>query len=309
MPFSLETQEEQEVTLAFAIQQLANAVALGSAYGLIALGYTIVFGVLRLFNLAHGDMCMLVAFLATWGVLEWGLPSAVSFVLAGVMTVVAGVILERVAYRPLRDARIAQLTSTMAVSLLLKSVIIVFFSARTKPFPIPKALQTVFQVGGATIPAVTAVIAVVSAILLPTLAYLVNRTKMGRAMRAVSTDIETTELMGIDTDRAISSAFALAMCCAVAGGFMWASKYPAVHPYSGDIPGMKAFVAAVVGGIGSLPGALLGGFLLGLGEIALVALRPDLSNWRDVLVYGVLILFLLFRPGGLFNVPVREEKV
>ena len=297
------------MALRLLVQHAANAIALGSAYGMIALGYTIVFGILGLVNMAHGDLCMLASFLATWGVLVWTLPLPASLALAAIITIVAGVTIERVAYKPLRAYPVSQLTSAMAISVFLQNFVTVVFSPKHKVFPIPAVLTRVLHIADIAVPVATLFIIAACAILLVLLAYVVTRTKFGRAMRSISEDPEVTQLMGVDINRAISYSFALSTAFAVAGGFMWALKFPKVYPLFGVMPGLKAFVGAVVGGVGSIPGALLGGFVLGFAEIMFMALAPHLSRWRDVFVYVVLILFLLFRPGGLFNVSVREEKV
>lgn len=291
------------------IQYLANGVALGSMYALVAIGYTIIYGVVGLINMAHGDFFMTGAFLAMWGVLVWTLPWPVTFIGAAVVTVLLGVAVERIAYRPLRRAKVSAFIGAISISIILQNVFVVFFTPKSKPFPHPVVLDGVMQFGEVAIPISTPVIVVVSIILFLLLSWIVTGTKVGRAMRALSKDLETTQLMGVNTDRIISFAFALSTAFAVAGAYLWCSKFPYVDPFTGAIPGLKAFIGAVIGGIGSIPGALLGGFLLGLGEVLLVAFLPALTPFRDIFAYGILILFLLFRPGGLFNVKVREEKV
>jgi branched-chain amino acid transport system permease protein len=291
------------------IQYLANGVALGSMYALVAIGYTIIYGVVGLINMAHGDFFMTGAFLAMWGVLVWTLPWPVTFIGAAVVTVLLGVAVERIAYRPLRRAKVSAFIGAISISIILQNVFVVFFTPKSKPFPHPVVLDGVMQFGEVAIPISTPVIVGVSIILFLLLSWIVTGTKVGRAMRALSKDLETTQLMGVNTDRIISFAFALSTAFAVAGAYLWCSKFPYVDPFTGAIPGLKAFIGAVIGGIGSIPGALLGGFLLGLGEVLLVAFLPALTPFRDIFAYGILILFLLFRPGGLFNVKVREEKV
>jgi branched-chain amino acid transport system permease protein len=191
----------------------------------------------------------------------------------------------------------------------LQNLFVVLFTSRSKPFPHPKLLDRVLHYGEVALPVVTLAIVVVSAIFFLILSYIVTKTKMGRAMRAVSKDLEAAELMGVDSDRVIAFSFILSTAFAAVGAFMYCSKFPYVDPFTGVIPGLKAFIAAVMGGIGSIPGALVGGFILGLGEIMLVAFMPSLTSYRDIFAYLILILFLLFRPGGIFNVKVREEKV
>jgi branched-chain amino acid transport system permease protein len=159
------------------------------------------------------------------------------------------------------------------------------------------------------LPVVNIAIVIVSALLFLILTYIVTRTDIGRAMRAISKDLEAAQLMGVDPNKIIAFSFILSTSFAAIGAFMYCSKFPYVDPFTGVIPGLKAFIGAVVGGIGSIPGAMVGGFLLGLAEIMLVAFMPTMSSYRDIFAYLILILFLLFRPGGIFNVKVREEKV
>lgn len=291
------------------VQYLANGVALGSMYALIAIGYTIIYGVVGLINMAHGDFFMVAAFLAMWGTLRLSLPWYVSFALAAVITVLLGLVVERIAYKPLRNVKISSFIGAISVSFLLQNLFVVLFTSRSKPFPHPKLLDRVLHYGEVALPVVTLVIVVVSAVFFLILSYIVTKTKIGRAMRAVSKDLEAAELMGVDPDRVIAFSFALSTAFAAVGAFMYCSKFPYVDPFTGVIPGLKAFIAAVMGGIGSIPGALVGGFILGLGEILLVAFMPSLTSYRDIFAYLILILFLLFRPGGIFNVKVREEKV
>ncbi len=291
------------------LQFLAFGVSLGATYALIAIGYTVVYGVLGLINIAHGDFFMLAGFVAMWSVFKYDLPMPAAFLLGTIVVPILGIVVERVAYRPLRDFKISAFTSTVAVSFFLESVVIIFFTARAHAFPVPSFLERVINIAGITVSMVTVFIIAVSALLFLVLSYVVTRTKIGRAMRALSKDLEATKLMGVNTDRVVSFAFALATLYAAVAAFMWGFKFPAFDAYSGIIPGLKGFVGAIIGGIGSIPGALLGGFLLGLAEILLVAFFPNLSGWRDIFAYGLMIMFLLFRPGGIFNVRVREEKV
>jgi branched-chain amino acid transport system permease protein len=293
----------------FFVQYLANGVALGSMYALIAIGYTIVYGVVRLINMAHGDFFMVAAFLTAWGVAHFALPWYVAFILATIVTVCVGLLAERIAYRPLRKVRISSFIGATSVSFILQNSFVVFFTARSKSFPHPEFLDRVLHFGAVSIPVVTIFIVAVSAILFLLLSYIVTRTKMGRAMRAVSKDMEAAMMVGVDPDRVIAFAFVLSTTFASAGAFLWCSRFPFVSPFTGVIPGLKAFIGAVMGGIGSIPGALVGGFLLGLAEIMLVAFLPSLTGFRDIFAYMLLILFLVFRPGGIFNVKVREEKV
>jgi branched-chain amino acid transport system permease protein len=291
------------------LQYLINGVALGALYALIAIGYTIIYGVVGLINMAHGDFFMVAAFLTMWGVLQYNLPWYVAFAIAAVITVLLGLLVEKVAYKPLREQKTSSFIGAISVSFLIQNFFVVVFTSRSKPFPHPEILDQVLTFGKVALPVVNIAIVLVSAILFLALFYVVTKTKWGRAMRAISKDMEAAQLMGVDPNKIIAFAFILSTSFAAVGAFMYCSKFPYVDPFTGVIPGLKAFIGAVMGGIGSIPGAMVGGFLLGLAEIMLVAFFPELTSFRDIFAYIILILFLLFRPGGIFNVKVREEKV
>jgi branched-chain amino acid transport system permease protein len=291
------------------LQFLVNGIALGSLYALIAIGYTIIYGVVQLINAAHGEFFMVTAFLTMWGVMQYGMPWYVSFAIAMLIVVALGLFVDRVAYRPLREQKTSSFIGAISVSFLLQNLFVVLFTSRAKPFPHPVILDQVLNFGNVALPVVNIFIVAVSIILFLMLFFLVTRTDIGRAMRAVSKDIEVAQLMGVNPNKIIAFAFILSTSFAAVGAFMYCSKFPYVDPFTGVIPGLKAFIGAVMGGIGSIPGAMVGGFILGLGEIMIVAFFPDLTSFRDIIAYIILILFLLFRPGGIFNVRVREEKV
>lgn len=291
------------------LQFLVNGIALGSLYALIAIGYTIIYGVVQLINAAHGEFFMVTAFLTMWGVMQYGMPWYVSFAIAMLIVVALGLFVDRVAYRPLREQKTSSFIGAISVSFLLQNLFVVLFTSRAKPFPHPAILDEVLTFGNVAVPVVNIFIVAVSVILFLLLFFLVIYTDIGRAMRAVSKDIEVAQLMGVNPNKIIAFAFILSTSFAAVGAFMYCSKFPYVDPFTGVIPGLKAFIGAVMGGIGSIPGAMVGGFILGLGEIMIVAFFPDLTSFRDIIAYVILILFLLFRPGGIFNVRVREEKV
>ena len=295
--------------LSLFLQFLVNGIALGSLYALIAIGYTIIYGVVGLINMAHGEFFMVAAFLTMWGVMTYNLPWYISFPIAMIITVLLGLLVDRVAYKPLRNMKTSSFIGAISISLLLQNFFIVAFTPRSKPFPHPAILDGVILLGDVALPVVNIAIVVVSTILFLILSFIVTKTDIGRAMRAVSKDLEASQLMGVNPNRVIAFAFILSTSFAAVGAFMYCSKFPYVDPFTGAIPGLKAFIGAVIGGIGSIPGAMVGGFLLGLGEIMLIAFFPTLTSFRDVFTYLILILFLLFRPGGIFNVKVREEKV
>jgi branched-chain amino acid transport system permease protein len=292
------------------LQQLINGLSLGSLYALIAIGYTLVYGILRLINFAHGDLLMVAAYIAVMGVGLFAWPWPVAFGLAIGLTGLMGVLLERGAYRPLRRApRISLLISAIAASFLLENLVLVMAGGRAKPFPVPRILAGAVSWDGLCVPRLSLIIPLVTAALLVALFLIINRTAVGRAMRAIARDLETVSLMGINVNRIIAFTFLVGSLLAGAGGILWAMKYPQVNPFMGILPGLKAFIAAVLGGIGNVTGAVLGGLLLGLLEVMIVALFPAWAGYRDAVALTLLIVILLVRPTGLLGEDLSEEKL
>jgi branched-chain amino acid transport system permease protein len=292
------------------LQQLINGLSLGSLYALIALGYTMVYGILRLINFAHGDLIMVAAYLAVMGVGLFSWPWPLAAGLAVLCTGGVGVILERAAYRPLRKApRISLLISAIAASFLLENLVLVLAGGRPRAFPAPPWLMGSLALGEVYLPRLSLVIPAVTALSIGGLFFLVHRTATGRAMRAIAADPETVSLMGVDVNRIISLTFFLGSLLAGVGGILWALKYPQVNPFLGILPGLKAFVAAVLGGIGNLAGAVAGGLLLGLLEVLIVAAFPAWAGYRDAVAFALLILLLLVKPTGLWGESLEEERL
>jgi branched-chain amino acid transport system permease protein len=290
------------------LQNITNSITLGSLYALIAIGYTMVYGIIRLINFAHADLLMVAAYVAFYGIFLFALPWWAAFALAIALTTILGMTIEKVAYRPLRNApRISVLISAIGVSFLLENIGIVVLGARPKPFPRPEALVWNIQAGNISFLSLTIIIPVVTIILLLAVTFMVKKTKIGIAMRAVSRDFETSSLMAVDVNKVVGITFAVGSALAAVGGLMWSMQYPQVDPLMGVFPGLKCFIAAVMGGIGSIPGAMLGGFLLGTIEVMLVGFMPDLSGYRDAFAFVILILILLFRPGGILGENVVEK--
>ncbi|MEN3009484.1 MAG: branched-chain amino acid ABC transporter permease [Candidatus Bipolaricaulaceae bacterium] len=292
------------------LQQLLNGFTLGSLYALIAIGYTLVYGILRFINFAHGDIFMFAGYWLFYWFFIFQLPWWLAALLAVALTAGMGVVIERVAYRPLRHApRISLFITAMGVSFLLGNTIIVlpWAGGRQKPFPTPAFMTQVYTVGTLRIQGVTLWVPLIAAACLLGLLFLVYSTKVGRAMRAIATDIETTALMGADINRVISYTFLVGSALAAVGGILWGCRYPRLQWDMGVLPGLRSFTAAVVGGIGNIVGAMFGGYLLGLAEILFVAFLPHLSGLRDAFVFGVLILFLLFKPTGILGKPLKEK--
>ncbi len=292
------------------LQQLINGLALGAIYALIALGYTMVYGVLRFINFAHSEVFMIGAFVGYY--LARFVPAASVggglLVLMGAMLFCAllGVVIEKLAYRPLRGrSTLTALITAIGVSLFLQNASQRIFGANPKSFPTLFPLHY-FQLGGLVISSAQIIVFVVTVLLLFALRHIVMKTRIGTAMRALSFNPTAASLVGINNDLIISFTFALGSALAAAGGILYALNYPSIDPLMGTLPGMKAFVAAVLGGIGNIAGAALGGVVLGLIETLVVALGG--STYRDAVAFGVLILILLLRPNGLLG-KLRTEKV
>ena len=290
-------------------QHLANAISLGSLYALIAIGYTMVYGILRLINFAHGDIFMIGAYFTFYLVTMFFMPWGVAFIVAAGLTCMFGIVVEKVAYRPLRDyPRISVMISAIGASFFIENLAIVIFGGRPKAFPVPDMFGKVIHFGSVSIVSVTFIIPIITVLVLIILLFIVNKTKTGMAMRAVSTDYEAARLMAIDVNKIISITFGIGSFLAALGGIMWGLKYPQLLPLMGLMPGLKCFIAAVVGGIGNIKGAVLGGFILGLSEIMIIAFLPSLTGYRDAFAFVLLIVILLVRPSGLLG-NVQAEKV
>ena len=296
------------MSLEMFLQHFFNALTLGSLYALIAIGYTMVYGILRLINFAHGDILMVGAYFVFFGTFAFGWPWGIAAVMAIVGSSVLGVVIERVAYRPLRDApRISALISAIAVSFFIESLAVVVFTGQPRPVLQPEWLVAEWQIGGLRILPLTAFVPGMTIILVGILLWVIYKTKPGLAMRAISKDIETTRLLGVKVDNIIALTFCIGSALAAASGIMWALRYPQVHPYMGIMPGLKAFIAAVFGGIGSIQGAVIGGVALGFVEIMTVAFMPELSGYRDAFAFILLVLVLLFKPTGLLGEKMEEK--
>lgn len=296
------------MTLDLFLQHLTNGISLGSLYALIAIGYTMVYGILRLINFAHGDIFMMAVYFSFFGVATFGMPWYAAFIVAIILTALLGMVVERAAYKPLRESpKVNILVSAIGASFLLQNLAVVIFGGRPKAFPTVKLLQQVMTIGSVTLQRLTLVIPVVTLTLLAGLLFLINNTKSGMAMRAVSKDHETAGLMGVDVNRTITLTFGIGSALAAVGAIMWGMKFPQINPTMGVIPGLKCFIAAVIGGIGNITGAVIGGFILGVGEIMLVAMLPSLTGYRDAFAFILLIVILLFKPTGIMGEKISEK--
>ena len=285
------------------IQQLVNGLSLGSIYALIALGYTMVYGIVKLINFAHGDVMMVGAYAGYFVLCALGTTPAgmvCAFVAAMVMCALLILVIERVAYRPLRNApRLNSLITAIAVELILQNLMRVLPFVGPDPREFPTMATVNLKFGLVSISNIQIIVIVLSAILMIILNYIVNYTKMGKAMRAVSFDLGAASLMGINVNRVIATTFVIGSVLAGAGGVLYATYYPQIDPGMGYIPGLKAFVAAVLGGIGSIPGAMAGGIILGVAETMVKAYVS--SSYADAVSYCILIVILLVKPAGLLG--------
>lgn len=290
------------------IQQMINGISLGSIYALIALGYTMVYGIINLINFAHGDIMMVGAYVGFFSIAILGAGVVPAMIFAMVACALLGVVIERLAYRPLRNStRIAALITAIGVSLFLEYSTIWFLTPQQRSFPIGTFPEHNFYFFGQQLVLSNKNLFVLAAavLLMLLLQYIVKYTRMGKSMRAVSQDMEAAMLMGISVDKTISFTFAIGSALAAAAGVMVGVYYNTIDPLMGIVPGLKAFVAAVLGGIGMIPGAMVGGFVMGILE-ALVSGYGS-SLYRDAVAFAVLILILLFKPTGLFGRDTREK--
>jgi branched-chain amino acid transport system permease protein len=321
----------------YAIQQVINALSIGSLYALMAVGLAMVFGILRLINFAHGDLMMIAAYLAVF-CLGAGLPLAATLPIVVLGTVIVGLLMERVAYRPIRGAPdVAMLLTSFAVGQILQNGTLLTTRLAGKPtliaFPSPDVLSGVITLGAITIPKVNVASFVAGILLLGLLSVFVTRTNLGLSMRAAAEDLSAAQLMGINVNRVVATAFAIGAGLAAVAGLLYSVQAGQINPYMGFTPVLKAFIAAVIGGFGSITGAVLGGYVLGFLEVLVTSLAgigdllpagsvpPEvrtflqqvlpsgLASWRDAVVFVVLILVLLVRPQGILGRRVREDEL
>ena len=290
------------------ISYLINGISLGSVYAIIALGYTMVYGIAKMLNFAHGDVIMVGAYIVLTCVTGAGLNPIVAIIIATIACTIFGVVIEGVAYRPLRNAAspLAVLITAIGVSYLLQNLALLIFGSNTKSFPEVIKLPNLKLAGGKlTITGTTILTIVLCIVIMAGLMLFINKTKAGQAMLAVSEDRGAAQLMGINVNGTIALTFAIGSALAAIAAVLLCSAYPSLTPYTGAMPGIKAFVAAVFGGIGSIPGALIGGILLGIIEILGKAYIS--SQMADAIVFGVLIVVLLVKPSGLLGKQIQEK--
>ncbi len=287
---------------------LKDGISLGSVYAIIALGYTMVYGIAKMLNFAHGDVIMVGAYVVLMLLTKAGVPGILAIIIAMAVCTLLGITIEKVAYRPLRKASspLAVLITAIGVSYLLQNIALLIFGADGKTFVDVIKIPSLSLAGGQLIISGTTIVTILaSVVIMVCLTMFVNKTKQGHAMQAVSEDKDAAQLMGVNVNGTISLTFAIGSALAAVAGVLLCSAYPIVTPYTGAMPGIKAFVAAVFGGIGSIPGAMIGGILLGVIEILSKAYIS--SQVSDAIVFAVLIIVLLVKPTGLFGKNIQEK--
>jgi len=296
------------MTFQIFLQQLINGASLGSMYALIAIGYTMVYGVLRLINFAHGDIMMVGAF-STFYAVAAGLPFELAVLVGIIIAVIIGILTDKIAYKPLRDApKISLLITAIGISFFLENFATVVFGSTPKAFKAPEYLTKIFHIGEVYLPISVIIIPIVTVLILVAVLWVLYKTKYGMAIRALAFDINTVRLMGIDADKIIVIVFIIGSSLAAVGGIFYAVSYPSIDPLMGILVGLKAFAAAVLGGIGSVGGAVAGGFILGFTEIFVVALFPELGGYKDAFAFFFLILVLLFKPTGIMGQDLERGR-
>ena len=287
------------------IQTLISGLSLGSIYALIALGYTMVYGIAKMLNFAHGDIIMVGAYAVITTVLTANFPPLVGILVSILVCVVLGVTIEFLAYRPLRQAPpLSVLITAIGVSYFLQNLALLIFGSEQKAFPTIIKLPTI-EAGGVDIDGITLITLVVTAVIMVGLTLFINKTRMGKAMRAVSEDKGAAELMGISVNHTITITFAIGSALAAVAALFYGMSYIYIRPTTGSMPGIKAFTAAVFGGIGSIPGAMLGGILMGV--IEQLSKTYISTLWSDAIVFGVLVLVLVVKPTGLLGKKISEK--
>ena len=293
----------------FFTAQLISAVKLGSIYALVAIGYSIVYSIMGMINFAHGELLMISTF-SLWLLLNAGIPFAVAVVLAVIITAVFGILIERIAYRSIRNAgESTQIITSLAVSIFLEALCQAIFNSSSKALIIPDVFSQTFKVFGVTVSVIDVVTLVCTAVLTVAVVLFIRHTRVGKAMRAVADNREAANLMGINKDRIITTAFVIGSVLAAVAGILYSGKYTSFSNDMGFMLGVKAFIAAVLGGLGSLTGAVAGGYIMALLEVFFSGYLPQgIGSYQTAFTFLVLILVLLIRPNGLFGSSARERS-
>jgi len=292
----------------YLFQQLVNGLALGSLYALVAIGFSMIYGIVRLINFAHGDLVMIGAF-ATLAMVAAGVPWPLVLLFVLLIGALAGATIGTVVFKPLIGApQVTGFIATLAVSIVIQNTALMILSGQPRNFLFPAVMRQRVDFGGVSASVTDLTIIGLTALMIAALLFIVYRTRLGTAMRATAENVMAARLMGIAVDRTIVAAFAIGSALAAVAGLLWGGKFGQIDPLLGFVPGLKAFVACVIGGVGSIGGALLGGYLLGLAEVLFVGLMPqEVSGYRDSFVFLLLIVILLVRPSGLFMRHVEER--
>ena len=291
------------MNLSYFLSMLISGLKLGSIYAIVAIGYSIVYGILRLINFAHGDIMTIGVYIIQVLMNSMGMPLLATILISVAFRVCVGLLIERLAYRPLRDAsEETTLISSLAVSALLQNILQMVFSAQRKPFLLPKWLTEGHKIGMVSISTVNIITFIVTAVFLVILHLILKKTRIGTAMRACSENLQAARLMGVNVNKVVMTAFAIGSGLAVVAGLLLAGEYKTVYPSLGFVPGLKAFCAAVIGGIGSIGGAVTGAFMIGVAEMLFAGLMPTtMTAYRDAFVFLLMVVVLLFCPNGLFG--------
>lgn len=291
------------MSTAYVLSQIVNGLILGSMYALIAIGFSMIYGIVRLINFAHGDIFTIGAFTTLASIALLGLPFPVAVIVVVAAGALAGMLIERIAFRPMRGApQVTGFIASLALAIFLENLAVMTISAQPRTFLVPEYLNLLVPMGGLSPRMIDIVIVVLAVVLMAGLGLFVRFTRIGMAMRATAENYDVARLMGININRMIMLAFAIGSGLAAVSGLMWGSKYGQIAPFMGLLPGLKAFVAAVIGGVGSITGAMLGGYVLGMSEVLFVGLLPpEYSGYRNAFVFGALIVVLLVMPNGLLG--------
>ena len=289
-------------------QQLVNGLSLGSLYALVAIGFSMIYGIVRLINFAHGDLVMIGAF-STLAMITLGVPWPLILVFVLAIGAMAGMVIESVAFRPIRGApQVTGFIATLAVSIVIQNSVLMLLTGQQRNFVFPAFMRQRISLGGVNAALTDLVIIGLTLVLITCLFFIVYRTRLGTAMRATAENLMAARLMGVAVNRTILAAFAIGSALAAVAGLFWGGKFGQIDPLLGFVPGLKAFVACVIGGVGSIGGAMLGGYILGLAEVLFVGLLPqELSGYRDAFVFLLLIVILLVKPSGLFVRHVEDR--
>ncbi len=293
----------------FFTAQLISAVKLGSIYALVAIGYSIVYSIMGMINFAHGELLMVATF-ALWVLLNAGVPFAVAVILAVIITAVFGILIERIAYRSIRNAgESTQIITSLAVSIFLEALCQAIFNSSSKALIIPDVFSETFKLLGVTVSVIDVVTLACTAVLTVAVVMFIHHTRVGKAMRAVADNQEAANLMGINRNRIITSAFVIGSVLAAVAGILYSGKYTSFSNDMGFMLGVKAFIAAVLGGLGSLTGAVIGGYIMALLEVFFSGYLPQgIGSYQTAFTFLILILVLLIRPNGLFGSSTRERS-